>query len=213
MQAKSSAGEQKGARAGRTFTESARRAQIVQAAIEVIADVGYASTSFAKIAKQAGLSSTGMISYHFKGKDDLMHEVVAEVMRVAGEYMVPRIGAAEGYRGRLRAYIESNIELLVVYPKHLPALTEVLTNLKGDDPQRIGFTESVKSVMDVQEQRMREAQAAGEFRDFDARVMVTALRGAIDGVVVRSVTDPDLDVAACGRELADIFDRATRRTP
>ena len=36
-----------------------------------------------------------MISYHFKGKDDLMGEVVAEVMRVAEGYMIPRIAAAD----------------------------------------------------------------------------------------------------------------------
>lgn len=58
----------------RTFTESARRAQIVTAAIEVIAEVGYAKASFSRIAKQAALSSTGMISYHFAGKDDLVAE-------------------------------------------------------------------------------------------------------------------------------------------
>ncbi|KJK59347.1 TetR/AcrR family transcriptional regulator [Saccharothrix sp. ST-888] len=213
MQARISSDEQSGAPAGRTFTESARRTQIVQAAIEVIADVGYAKTSFAKIAKQAGLSSTGMISYHFKGKDDLMHEVVVEVMRVAEVYIVPRMAEADGYRGRLRAYIEANVELLAAFPKYLPALTEVVTHLKGDDPHRIGFAGTLKSIMDVQEHQMRAAQQAGEFRDFDVRVMVTALRGAIDGVVVRSAADPGLDIAACGRELADIFDLATRSTP
>jgi AcrR family transcriptional regulator len=210
MQANNSAGEQK---AGRTFTESARRAQIVQAAIEVIADVGYAKSSFAKIAERAGLSSTGMISYHFKGKDDLMGEVVAEVGRLATAYMMPRIEAADDSRGRLRAYIESNIALLEVYPKHLRAMTEILVNLRGDDPQRIDFADSTRSFMDVQEQHVREAQAAGEFRDFDARVMVLAIRGAIDSLVVRLATEPGLDIATCGRELADIFDLATRSTP
>lgn len=101
---------------GRTFTESGRRAQIVQAAIEVAAEVGYAKASFSRIAKQAGLSSTGMISYHFAGKDDLMHEVVAEVTRVTTEFMAPRVSAAEGARERLRTFIESNIELLSVCP-------------------------------------------------------------------------------------------------
>ncbi len=210
MQAKDSPSKQS---SGRTFTESARRTQIVQAAIEVIAEVGYAKTSFAKIAEQAGLSSTGMISYHFKGKADLVQEVINEVMRLSAEYMVPRIEAAEDYRGKLRAYIESNIALLEIYPEHLQAVTEVLTNLKGDDPQRIGFAEATRSVMDTHEQYMREAQAAGEFREFDTQVMVMAIRGAIDSLVVRAATHPGLDIAACGRELADIFDLATRKTP
>ncbi|WP_327066235.1 TetR/AcrR family transcriptional regulator [Kitasatospora sp. NBC_01302] len=198
---------------GRTFTESGRRAQIVQAAIEVAAEVGYAKASFSRIAKQAGLSSTGMISYHFAGKDDLMHEVVAEVTRVTTEYMAPRVDAAEGARERLRTFIESNIELLSVCPQHLKALIEVLPNLGGDDPTRAGYNAAVQLVIDSQEQAVHAAQRAGEFREFDARVMLTALRGAIDAVVLRWVGDPEFDVARAGRELADIFDRATRAEP
>ena len=65
---------------GRTFIETARRAQIVQAAIDTIADLGYANASYAQIAKRAGLSSTGLISYHFHSKDDLIEQVIAELV-------------------------------------------------------------------------------------------------------------------------------------
>ncbi|MFJ8623567.1 TetR/AcrR family transcriptional regulator [Kitasatospora sp. NPDC093550] len=198
---------------GRTFTESGRRAQIVQAAIEVVAEVGYAKASFSRIAKQAGLSSTGMISYHFAGKDDLMHEVVAEVTRVTAGFMMPRIAAAEGAGARLRAFIESNVELLAVWPGHLKALIEVLPNLGGDDPATVGYKASLQQVMEGQEQAVRAAQEAGEFREFDPRLMLVAMRGAIDAVVMRWVGDPSFDVTEAGRELADIFDRATRAEP
>ena len=50
------------------FTEHARRAQIVGAAVETIADLGYGQASFAQIARRAGPSSTGLISYHFAHK-------------------------------------------------------------------------------------------------------------------------------------------------
>ena len=45
---------------------------------------------------------------------------------------------------------------------------------------------------------------------FDPRVMVIAIQGAIDAVVMRKTREPDLDAAACGRELAALFDHATR---
>ncbi|GAB2700270.1 TetR/AcrR family transcriptional regulator [Kitasatospora kifunensis] len=198
---------------GRTFTESGRRAQIVQGAIEVTAEVGYAKATFSRIAKQAGLSSTGMISYHFAGKDDLMHEVIAEVARVTTAHMLPRINAAEDARGRLRAFIESNVELLTVCPQHLKALIEVLPNLGGEDPTRVGYKASIREAMEAQEQAVHAAQQSGEFREFDAQLMLTALRGAIDGIVMRWVGDPSFDVAKAGRELADFFDRATRADP
>ncbi|MEV4434376.1 TetR/AcrR family transcriptional regulator [Streptomyces sp. NPDC049585] len=190
----------------RTFTEAARRAQIVGAAIEVIADLGYGKATFARIAERAGLSSTGMISYHFKGKDDLMREVVAEVLRVVGAYMVPRIEAESTARGRLRAHIEANIAALAEYPKHLPAVVEVLTNTRMPD-----FDASMDAFLHDIADRLRAAQAAGEFGEFDPWVMALAIRSAIDAVVSRAATDPGLDLALIGRELADLFDRATRK--
>jgi AcrR family transcriptional regulator len=39
----------------RSFTAQARRAQIVRAAIETIAELGYGQASFARIAERAGL--------------------------------------------------------------------------------------------------------------------------------------------------------------
>ncbi|MEV4561618.1 TetR/AcrR family transcriptional regulator [Kitasatospora sp. NPDC049285] len=192
----------------RTFTESGRRSQIVQAAIEVIAEAGYAKATFARIAKHAGLSSTGMISYHFAGKDDLLREVVAEVLRVSQEYMVPRIEAETGARARLHAYVRSNVELVAVHPRHLAALLEVL-NVQGGDSEA-QFAENQRAMMEMQEGLVRMAQASGEYGAFDARVLVTALRGAIDAVLVRTMRDPEMDVATSARELAELFDRAVR---
>lgn len=211
MQASHSSDKQDAA-VSRTFTESARRAQIVAAAIEVIAEVGYGKASFARIARHAGLSSTGMISYHFAGKDDLMREVVAEVLRVAEAYMRPRIEAHSDFPGRLRTHIESNLALLVEYPKHLPALVEVLSNIRGESAGMSEFVGATEEMNRVLAERLREGQRAGAFREFDAEVMVHAMRGAIDEVVGRAAREPDLDVTACGRELAEIFDRATRKT-
>lgn len=213
MQAKDGAGKQKGGRKTRpTFTETGRRAQIVAAAIEVIAEVGYHRASFAKIAQRAGLSSTGMISYHFDGRDDLLREVVTEVMRLADGYARARIEAHESYAARLRASIEGNLDLLADHPKHLAALVEVLSNLDGSDPGMIVFLDTMETTLAFQVEQIRKAQRAGEFCDFDPWVMMRAIRAAIDDLVRRATQDPQLDVRAAGRELADLFDRATRRT-
>ncbi|MFI9045504.1 TetR/AcrR family transcriptional regulator [Streptomyces sp. NPDC053427] len=213
MQARNSTGKQKGERKARSsFTETGRRAQIVAAAIDVIAEVGYHRASFAKIAERAGLSSTGMISYHFDGRDDLMREAVAEVMRLAEGYIRPRIEAHESYAARLRASIEGNLDLFAEYPNHLSAVVEILSNLRGGDPGMVTFLDATEANLAVQVEQLRKAQRAGEFCDFDPWVMMRAIRAAIDDVVRRATHDPAFDVRAAGRELADLFDRATRRT-
>lgn len=208
MQAKHSSAKQRKP----SFTESGRRAQIVASAIEVIADVGYHKASFAKIAEHAGLSSTGMISYHFAGRDDLMREVVTEVMRLGESYLRPRIEAHADWADRLRASIEGNLDLCAEYPQHLAAIVEVLGNLHGSDADMTAFLETAEAHLAFQVDQLRAAQRAGAFCDFDPWVMMRAIRAAIDDVVRRAAHDPQLDVRAAGRELADLFDRATRRT-
>ena len=93
-----------------------RRAQIIAAAIETIAELGYAQTSFAKIAKRAGISSTRLISYHFAGKDDLMRAVVIDIVTSANEFMGPRIEAQTDFGARLEAYIRSTWSICATIP-------------------------------------------------------------------------------------------------
>ncbi|MGW1892560.1 TetR/AcrR family transcriptional regulator [Streptomyces sp. NPDC002004] len=213
MQARNGTGKQApGRRTRPSFTETGRRAQIAAAAIDVIAEVGYHRASFAKIAERAGLSSTGMISYHFDGRDDLMREVVSEVMRLADGYIRPRIEAHESYAARLRASIEGNLDLLAEYPNHLAAIVEILANLRSGEPGMVAFLETTEASLAVQVEQIRKGQRAGEFCDFDPWVMMRAVRAAIDDVVRRATHEPELDVRAAGRELADLFDRATRNT-
>ena len=93
-------------RARRTFTEGARRAQIVQAAIETIAEAGYRGATFARIARHAGLSSTGLISYHFAGRDELIAEVAAKVIADICAFMTARLEGVSDPAAALRGYIE-----------------------------------------------------------------------------------------------------------
>ncbi|SHG77011.1 TetR family transcriptional regulator [Streptoalloteichus hindustanus] len=209
MRAKASGGQRE-----RTFTESGRRAQIVDAAIEVIAELGYARASFARIAKRAGLSSTGMISYHFAGKDDLVRACAEEIVRVLTEFMRPRIDAAAGYAAKLRAYIESNVDIVGSRPAHLRALLEILNNARDADGQVIVDSAVVTSRAELFATHLRDGQRAGEFGAFDVWVMAHALTGAIDAVVGAHATGeegegPARDLERCGRELADAFERAT----
>lgn len=197
-------------RAKRTFTETGRRAQIVSAAIETIAEVGYQQATFAKIAKRAGLSSTGMISYHFAGKDDLVRAVTEEITRVATELVQQRIAAAQGRPARLRAYIESNVQLVGSHPAHLRALLDIVAAAR-DEVDTDVLTTRVARV----ETELRDGQRAGDFGEFDPAVLALAITGAIDALVTRHTLNPtDADaLARDATELADLFQRATEVRP
>ncbi|MFI9813821.1 TetR/AcrR family transcriptional regulator [Saccharothrix variisporea] len=190
---------------GRTFTETGRRAQIVAAAVETIAEVGYQQASFAKIAKKAGLSSTGMISYHFTGKEDLVRAVAEDVVATVTAFMRERIEAAVGRAARLRAYVESNIEVVGAHPAHVRALLSILAGERSGADTSV-LTERVGRL----EAELRDGQRAGEFGDFDPAVMALAITGAIDALVTSLCREPatDASLTHSAKELADLLLRA-----
>lgn len=197
-------------RVKRTVTATARRAQIVDAAIETVAELGLNQASFARIAERAGLSSTRLISYHFAGKDDLMQAVVDEVFSTAGQYIAPFVLAEPTPSAKLRGFIRGSARFYAEYRRHVVAVRDVWANFRRPDgTQRFGM-EAHEPEFEVVSQILREGQTRGEFREFDPRVVAITLRQALDGLATLVATDPDLDVDAYTGELIALFDRATR---
>jgi TetR/AcrR family transcriptional regulator, fatty acid metabolism regulator protein len=199
-----------GQESGRTFTETARRAQIVAAAIDTIAELGYGQASLARIAQTAG-TSKGVIIYHFGGKDELIRELVAEIVAGGVAYMEPRIDAEPAGAGKLRAYIESNLAFMRENRNHVVAIFEIALNARAADGSRLyDFSVQDAGVAALQ-QLLAHFQGTGEFRaSFDPHVMAMAIRAAINAVPAQLARDPALDVGHHARELADLFHLATR---
>ena len=194
----------------RTFTETARRAQIVAAAIDTIAELGYGQASLARIAEAAG-TSKGVIIYHFGGKDELMRELVAEVVARGVAYMEPQIDAEPTGAGKLRAYIESNLAFMGENRNHMVAIFEIALNARAADGSRLYDVSVQDAGVAALEQLLAYFQGTGEFRaGFDPHVMAMAIRAAINAVPAQLARDPALDVAHHAREIADMFHIATR---
>lgn len=191
----------------RTFTEVARRAQIVAAAIETIAELGLARASFAQIAKRAGLSSTGLISYHFADKEELLDQVVTEVYGAIGQFMHQQMQRQSSAAEALATYIQANVEFIGAHRTQMKALLEIFMHgaLPYDTTTEQGVTSPVEEIL-------RRGQKAGEFREFDTRIMATAIQRAVDGLPFLLATHPDIDVDAYAREIVTLFALATRRT-
>lgn len=191
-----------------SVTAQARRAQIIAATIEVIADEGFGQASFARIAHRAGLSSTRLISYHFAGKDDLIAAVVEGVVTAIGDVVGRRVHREATATGKLAAYIDGVVAFTADHRRQMRALLQIL--LAGALPHGSGADEAVPSHV---EEILRQGQVDGEFRDFDPRVMAMAVQRAVESLPFALVSDPGLDCAAFGRELVTLFERGTRAEP
>lgn len=67
---------QTGTETARKQPREVRRAQLIEATIEVIATRGYARATLAEVARLAGLAH-GLVNFHFKTKDLLLSETLA----------------------------------------------------------------------------------------------------------------------------------------
>lgn len=194
----------------RSFTEIARRAQIVEEAIRAISQLGYANASLGQIAQRLGISK-GVISYHFTNKDDLIEQVVDSVIREVTAYVVPAVEAAPTAADRLQRIIELNLSFLRTHLDHMLALREVV-NAKvetGTGAIRASHRETLAGL----ELILREGQQRGEFRDFSPRVMAITIKAAIDVVPPLVASDPEFDLDGYAHELVELFAAATERRP
>src|SRR4029077_3390151 len=194
----------------RSFTEKARRTQIVDCAIDTIAEMGFAKASVEQFAKRAGVSK-GVITYHFPNKEEIVDAIVEKVVTAGRAYMEPRIVAETSAAGRLRAYIESDLEFIDAHRKALIALVEIAMNARRADGSLVIGPESLAQRAANLEELLRAGQRSGEFRRFNTRVMALTIIQAIDGVPPLLAREPNLDVKLHAKELTTVFALATRR--
>ncbi|MGE7907485.1 TetR/AcrR family transcriptional regulator [Peribacillus sp. NPDC094092] len=196
-----------------SFIEKARRAQIVECAIETIAEVGYAQASLGQIAKRAKISK-GVISYHFANKEELLEQIPIEYYMAWQSYIVPRIEAQKSPKEMLRVYIESNLTFVDENRKHVFAVIETVSNQRTADGKLRFAADHDETILLPIENILTLGMQEGIFREFtrpSARVMALTIRNAVDGFTIELMRKPHLDVQEYTRELVTIFDKSTKK--
>lgn len=196
----------------RTFTEDARRAQLVASAVEAIGDLGYARASLAEIAKRAGVSK-GVVSYHFAGKDELVEQVVSTLYSRAGELIGSQVDRATTSAAALRGYVEANLAYVRADPRAVRVLIEIFANHRDDEGRPHYDAAGNDGLLAHLEGLLHVGQQAGEFRSFATRPMAMVVRAAIDAAAGQLAADPDFDIDGYTAELLTVLDLATARTP
>jgi len=203
---------------GRTFTEQARRVQLVGCAIELIAEVGYGLASLSKIAERAGVAKS-VVLYHFAGKEELLNTLVMETFLASVPYMVPPVRAEGTAKGKLAAYIRANGRFIDENRTAALAMYEMFIGYRSPEGKRLDQVMAESVAANPPQGELAEldpvgifelGQRTGEFRAFPVPAMVMALRQAIDGAVIFLVRDKEFDVIGYCEELVTIFETATK---
>ncbi|MBO0869389.1 MAG: TetR family transcriptional regulator [Micromonosporaceae bacterium] len=213
---RSSEGGSSGAGGGRTFTERARRAQIVGCAIELVNEVGFGQASVARIAQRAGVAKS-VVLYHFANKEELVRAIVGDIFVTGATVMLPAMAAEETAAGKLAAYIRSNLAFINSHRPESFAILDIMTSFRTQEGLRLDEAASREARPTAEMANLDPVgifelgQRTGEFRPLPAPMLAIALRTAIDGAVWQLSRDPDFDALAYGEELVTIFDLASRR--
>jgi len=164
-----------------SFITEARREQIIKAAIEVLKEIGYVNTSLAKIARKANIS-TGLISYHFSGKEDLMNNTLIYLIEQEWLFVNKRVAQKSTWTEKLIAFIEANLAYQVLNLANSIALIEIVFNARTSDQIPYYLLEDDEE--DLKASLLKEilfkGQETNEFGgDFNPEVVSTIIQGAI----------------------------------
>ncbi|MDZ7728163.1 MAG: TetR/AcrR family transcriptional regulator [Dehalococcoidia bacterium] len=174
----------------RTRTTESRRRQIVDAAVAVIARVGWAGASIDEITAEAGVSR-GLVSYHFRDKNELLSAVLERVREGFNDSVEAAIAETsdpvEGLRIASRVSLYAAVKDPVPYRIFLyffangasePDLAEQIRELYA------GFREAVAKTI-------RGCQKRGYFDpELDPEAAAARHIGAITGLALQHLLDP-----------------------
>ncbi|SEP53118.1 TetR/AcrR family transcriptional regulator [Amycolatopsis saalfeldensis] len=191
---------------GASFIQAARRKQLVECAIEVIAEVGLARASTVRIARRAGVSR-GVLTYHFRDRAELVEQVVQSVYDLGAEALALPMARAGDPRQALLAFIAGSIELYAAQPVAMAALTEIYADARAADGVSRARHRRHGREMSEMAAMLRAGQSQGLFRDFDVDVMCSTIRSALDGALAHILGGGRAEPYTT--ELQAIFDAAT----
>jgi AcrR family transcriptional regulator len=177
-------------RTQRERTETSK-ADLLGAALELIAERGYRGTSLAAIGERAGYSR-GLVTEHFGSKDGLLRELVSRLMTgwrnavlaedIGDKHGVPAmVAVVHAHRRSLDRAPSRMRALYVLLFESVLELTSVKDEFKKMDAELIRLAVHY----------LREAQKAGTVRaDVDAEAQATLAIAVIRGITMQWMVDP-----------------------
>ncbi|TCT25053.1 TetR family transcriptional regulator [Melghiribacillus thermohalophilus] len=157
--------------------------QIIDAAVEVIAENGYHASQVSKIAKKAGVAD-GTIYLYFKNKEDILVSVFREKMGEFIEKIREEITKKESAEDKLYSLIEIHFKQLSL--NHQLAIVTQLELRQSNKDLRMKINNSLKGYLAIIDQILKEGIEEGLFHP---QINIKLLRQMIFGTVDEVVTN------------------------
>lgn len=176
----------------------ARRAQVKRAALEILAERGFADLPVKDIARRAGVS-TGVLYHYFSSKDEILLEALGIAFREADEVLRGRV-AARPPGHRLPTYLQAAATMACEHPEAARALLAAVGQAQASDEVRARLAALFASFRAYAQDLLQ--QEVGGARDGAAALIVAA--GI--GLACQWAADPDaVNLPASGDVLQSLL--------
>lgn len=189
-----------------TLAARARREQIIHAAGEVVAELGYANASVARIAERAGISK-GVITYHFETKDEILRLVAKQLFERCREHLEAREDRESGAATHLRTLIVAELEFFASHRTEFIAMGEIMANHRDPDFSRAFETVAAEEIRELSA-ILDKGQRAGEFRAFDTDRVAEIIYHCKNGVLDAWAHNSQTNLSTRTESLQDFIDHA-----
>ncbi|MGM7669199.1 TetR/AcrR family transcriptional regulator [Microbacterium sp. A93] len=184
------------ARRGSYAKGVAKREEILERALEVIAREGYRGASVKEIADSVGLSQAGLLHY-FDSKEELFTQILRKRDEIDSAHFNPHPQMNADPDDLRAAFLK-----VIRHNSDVPGLVELFSRLSVDaaDPQHPAheyFIERSATLREMFVTALAQQQAAGNLTDrVDAQTLSRILQAVGDGMQIQWMLDPDVDMAA-----------------
>lgn len=195
----------------RTFTETARRAQLIGAAIATVNEIGYHRASLSAIAERAGVAKSAIV-YYFSSKESLLLSVVEDVFTRLDEAITPLVLAQTDPAAQLRTYARAYLAHVDTHRAEVTAGIEIVVSHRTDDGTPLyltGTAEDTKLLRDI----LTAGMDAGVFRRMSLDFAVSIVEALLDVWTTDLQRDLNAELDALGEETIVILMQGLAASP
>lgn len=174
-----------------------RKQRILDVAQRLLARNGWRSTTLSQIAKEAGVTSAGLL-HHFESKEQLLHAVLDARDADDAEH-------AYQHTGDLAEAIASAAERFYRSPELVGTFAVLMAeNIAPDAPLHDRLVDRYRAAVEIIAQRIRIGQSEGRYRqDLNPVIKAVEILAFVNGMETSWLLDPTIP-------LTDVFTEYSR---
>lgn len=187
----------------RTFTETARRAQLIAAAITTVNEIGYHRASLSEIAQRAGVAKSAIV-YYFSSRESLLLSVVEDVFTRLESAIAEAVDGDAAPSAQLLAYAQGYLTHVDAHRAEVTAGIEIVVSHRTEDgtPLYLTGTEEDSRLLGG---ILAAGMEAGVFRRMPLKVAVALVEAVLDVATTELQRDLEADIEPFAAETIEML--------